>query len=319
MLLFVYGDDGARVAEKVKQLRTHFVTKIDTAGMNLAEFPAPGSAALPYAEVLQAVQSAPFLAEKRMVIVRGLCETKKAEAKQWVEGLQRVPDSTILVLVDVLEAKNVEKHDVYTGLKAVAEVHHYPMEKLAGAQLETLLVERAKRAGSSMDRKAAQELIMRVGDDPWRLQHEVDKLAAYAGSDGISSDVVHLLTASDAEGNIFGFVDAVAKGEPKAALKKLADERLAGSADLYILAMLARHVRIVLQIRAALDEGAGGEKALGLHPYVLQKTIPQARQTPYPTLCRWHELLTKLDRDAKRGAVDPALAVDRFVAELLTK
>lgn len=318
MIIFVYGDDGVRVMEKVKQLRSHYLAKIDQSGTNLAEFPVAGSSSLPFADVLQAVQSSPFLADKRMVIIRGLCETKKAEAKQWVEGLCRAPDSSIVVIVDVLEAKNVEKHEVYTGLKTKAEVHHYPQEKLEGTKLAAWIVERAKQRGSAMTLADAQELVARIGDDLWCVQNEIDKLAAYAGQRSITKEMIDLLTSKESEGNIFAFVDAVCKKDTKTALRLLEQERLAGSADLYILAMLARHVRLLLQIRTAVDEGGGQEKQLGIHAFVLQKTLPQAKNTVSSTLFAWHDVLQRLDRDAKRGLIDPTIAVDRFVVELLT-
>lgn len=315
MLLFVYGDDGVHVAEKLKQLRMHYLTKIDPSGTNLSEFPSPGSSTFAFPDVLQAVQSAPFLAEKRMVVVKGLLDMKKADVKPWIEGLSRTPTSTIVVLVDEISQKDAEKHALFVALKTQAEVHHYAQVKREGAALEAWVVEQAKEAGANMDRALASVLIARVGDDVWRLRNEVQKLASYGSP--ITKETIGLLVSREVDGNIFAFVDAVCRRETSRALERLEDERLAGSADLYVLAMLARHIRLLLQIRTALDEGGGGERQLGMHPYVLQKTLPQAKMTSVSVLSRWHRLLAQLDRDAKRGAIDPRLAVDRVVAELL--
>lgn len=319
MLIFVYGDDEVRVSEKLAQLRSHFLSKIDPTGLNLAEFPAPGTAQIPFADVAQAVGSAPFLAAKRMVIVRGLFEgLKKAEAKEWAEVFARTPESTIVVLADVEETKNIEKHELYTSLKDKAEVHSYVQPKLEGAALARAVIEKAKGLGGTMTLDVANELIKRAGEEMWQLQHEVEKLVAYANGQQITMAMLDLLVSTNAESNVFAFVDAISQRDTKTAMKLLAKEREAGAADLYLLAMIARQVRILLQIRHLIAEQpqANVAKELGLHPFVAQKASGQAKRFDNPTLLRLHQMLTKLDMEAKRGQIDAGLAVDRVVVEM---
>ena len=68
MLIFVYGDDTFRVQERVQELQLAFQRKFDPTGLNVAFF---GAGAKP-GEVLQAVQSLPFMSQKRMVVIRDL-------------------------------------------------------------------------------------------------------------------------------------------------------------------------------------------------------------------------------------------------------
>lgn len=322
MLIFVYGDDGLRVAEKVGEMRQRFLAKFDPSGINLAEFPFPGTTDLPLAEVLQAIQSAPFLAEKRMVIIRGLLDgVKKADQKPWVDGLHHVPTSTIVILAEELSAKVVEKHGIYTAVKDVAELHHYAQEKLAGVALTKWIMERAAKLGASIDARLADTVASRVGDDVWRLGNEIDKLASYARGQ-ITASMLETLVARDSASNIFSLVDAVAGRDTKTALRLLAEERAAGSANLYILAMLARQIRLLLQVKHLVAERHGVDKSvvastLALHPFVAQKTLAQAGMYSLPALMSLHGLVTRFDRDAKRGKIDPTVAIDRLVAEMV--
>lgn len=323
MLIFVYGDDALRVSEKVNEMRQKFLSKFDASGMNLAEFPTPGTFDLPFAEILQATQSAPFLSEKRMVIVRDLLDTvKKADHKLWIEGFHHVPASTIVVLAETLDVKAVEKHAVYVALKDVAELHHYAQEKLTGSVLAKWIIDRVIAAGATIDARTADLLAVRVGDDMWRLGQEVDKLAAYAHGATVTSQAIDLLVARDSASNIFSLVDAVAGRDARTALRLLREERLAGSADLYLLAMLARQLRLLLQVKHLLQERPGADKAvvasaLALHPFVAQKTLAQAGKYSLLALIALHGLITQLDRDAKRGKIDPSVAIDRLVAEMV--
>lgn len=320
MLIFVYGDDGVRVKEKLAELTRRYFEKIDPTGLNFASF--SSAQGLDFPEVMQAVQSAPFLADKRMVVVNGLMDgLKKDDARMWAEGLARTASSTITILVDELPKEKVEKHELYLGLRSGAEVHAYAEVKKTGVALARWLTELAKTSGSSMSLDIATELIARVGEDEWRLMQEVKKLSAYAGHEPITREMLSLHSAASSESNIFAFVDAVSQREAKKALQLLADEREAGSADLYLLAMLARQVRILLQIQTAIVEDPSAErnvaKRLGLHPYVAGKVMVQAKRFSLSQLEKLHGLLVRLDREAKKGIIDPSLAVDRLAAEML--
>lgn len=321
MVIFVYGDDGVRVKEKLSELTKRFFEKFDPTGLNFASFSADDG--IDFADVMQAVQSAPFLAEKRMVVMRGLMDgLKKDDARMWAEGLARTASSTIAVLVDELPKEKVEKHVLFVQLKAVAEVHAYAEVKKTGTALTKWLADIAKESGASLPSDVASALVARLGEDEWRLFHEVKKLASYAGPTAISREMLLLLTGASSESNIFALVDAVSQRDAKKAMQLLADERDAGSADLYLLAMLGRQVRILLQIQSLVAEDPSAErnlaKRLGLHPYVAGKALTQAKRFSLAQLQRLHSLLTRLDKEAKRGIIEPSLAVDRLAAEMLS-
>lgn len=321
MLIFVYGDDGVRAKEKLLELTTRFAEKFDPTGLNFAEFSA-ASSAFSFPSVMQAITSAPFLGEKRMVVLRGLMDgLKKDDARMWAEGLQRTPTSTITVLVDVEPKATIEKHELFKLLQGQAEVHAYAGVKREGAVLAKWLVDEAAKKGASLALDVANELVARVGGDMWQLEGEVAKLAAYAAGGPITRETLDMLVRSNTESNIFAFVDAMSQREAKKAMQFLQEERDAGSADFYLLTMLARQVRILLQIRMALTEdpgaSAGVAKRLNLHPFVAGKATVQAKRFTLPQLQSLHVLLCTLDRDAKRGRIDPALAVDRLAVEML--
>lgn len=321
MIIFIYGDDGVRLKAKLLQLTTQFTTKFDTTGLNLASFTI-GQDHADYPDILQAIMSAPFLSEKRLVIVHNLMDDlKKDDAIMWAEGLSKTPTSTILVLVDNLNSTKVEKHELFKRLKDCAEVHTYSEVKRIGSVLHVWLVDEAKKQGGQLTILVAADLAMRVGDNTWQLQNELAKLVAYANGSPITTAMLDLLIQSSSESNIFAFVDAISQRDAKNALRLLATERDAGSVDFYLLTMLARQIRILLQIRVLLadEPGAAADiaKRLSLHPFVAGKATSQAKRFTLLQLLNLHQLLVKLDHDAKTGVLDAGLAVDRLVVEML--
>lgn len=319
MIIFVYGDDAVRVTEKLGELRRRFVEKFDQSEMNVAEFSVERGKSAILGEVMQAVQSMPFLSEKRFVIIRGLLSLLKAEAKTWVEMLERTPESSIVVLVDGVTVAQAEKHEVFSALSKKAESHAYGQEKLEGAALTKWIIDRAKSRGASVTGDVATELSAMCGEDVVRLASEVDKLAAYAGAASITTDMLTLLVARDTETDMFAFLDALSSRSPKKTLQLLADERNAGTEEFPLFAMLARQVRLLLQVRSLLDADAKIQsgaiaKTLGVHPFVAQKTLAQARNFSSDELRALHDRVSESDVAMKRGGISPALAVDRLVA-----
>ncbi|MEK7614876.1 MAG: DNA polymerase III subunit delta [Patescibacteria group bacterium] len=323
MIILAYGDDTFRVKEKVKQLKDAFVKKHDPSGMNVAVFPNERSAKLDPAEILQSLCSYPFLGSKRLVIIQDLISTtKKAEQAQWEEGFQRMPDSTIAVLFETGEPKAIEKKPFFTSLLKMSEVHTYPFPHLEGAALVSWITDRVKTFGGSIDRSAAQELAVRVSSDLWHMSHEIEKLIAYASGKMITISMVEELVRASFEGQIFGFMDAISKKQTGLAIKLLSQERSAGSDDHYLLTMLGRQVRILLSTRSLLDENSSITKqeiasALGMHPFVAQKAMEQARAFSFSQLVMVHDFLFEFDQKIKSGRMGVELAVDLTADALL--
>jgi len=326
MIIFVYGEDTFRVREKVQVMKEKFEDKFDKSGINLAEF----LNKLELGQVMQAIQSPPFLGDKRMVVVRDLCGSlKKDQIEAWQNGLLKTSDSTITILWEEMDPKKLEKHVLYKALSKQSEVHSYPFPLLQGAGLTQWVVARVHEMGAQINQDALQSLVERVGSDLWQMQNELEKLVAYSHGNDIQKDMItiemveKLVRASFAD-QIFQLVDAVSHRNANQAIRLLEEERWSGATDQYVFGMLARQVRILLGTRSVLDLNAQATKdlvaaELSLHPFVAQKALGQARSFETEDLVRAHALLFELDQATKTGRLGADLAVDLVVVEMLNK
>lgn len=322
MLIFIYGDDSFRVREKVREMRARFTEKFDPTGMNLAEF----SEKPQIGAVMQSVQSPAFLGEKRMTIIRDLLvATKKADAKDWVEGFEKTPTANIVIFWETGEPKKVEAGEIFKAFKKSADVHLYPFPELTSNELNRWILDRAKSYKMVFEPAALSELALRVGPDLWRMDNELQKLQALtldmntSISKAIVADNIH----ATFEDKIFDFVDAVSRKDMKSAIRLLEEERLAGAADHQLLAMLTRQVRILLGARAMIEENPRTTKdelasAMTIHPFVAQKSLQQAKSFTLQQLKSAHNALYSYDLGLKTGKIDAGLAVDLTVANFLT-
>jgi DNA polymerase-3 subunit delta len=256
-----------------------------------------------------------------MIIVRDMIASSKKET-DWVDNLEKIPTSNILVLWETLEPKELEKRSLFKKLEKISEIHFYPFPKLEGAALSKWAGQRVAGCGATIAPEALDALVERAGEDLWQLDGEIQKLIAYADGQQISKAMVDQLVRASSDGNIFALMDAVASHNARQVLRLLEEERASGATDGYIFSMLLRQIRILLSTRLSLDENPRPNQneiaaALNLHPFVAGKAVQQARGVSTNKLRRVHDLLYALDTGMKSGRYSDSLSVDLAIVELL--
>ena len=322
MLIFVYGENTYASLQKLSTLREHFVQKHDPSGMNVSEF-VVGKSKL--GEVMAGIQAPPFLGAKRLVIVKGLCETysTKKDAKEWIEAFERIPESTVVAVWDRVSVKKMVRHAMIKAYADKQDVHQYAFSSLEGSQLQSWAADYAKQLELQIDRSLLMMIVSRVGSDLWQLSGELAKVAAYMNGAPATQEVVDLLVRTNSDDQMFALMDALSAGQTKRVLELLRSQRQFGTADHQLFAMLSRQVRLLLSVRDLIDQRGSVSKqdvagALSLHPFVAQKTLSQAQRFSKEQLLHMQTLLYRLDRLIKRGQVDAELAVDRAVVGMST-
>jgi len=323
MLIFIYGQNSYLSIKKLEAMRARFIETLDPSKMNFIEFPNSTKSKFDLGEIMQAIQSPPFLVEKRMVVIKGLLDefSTKPEAKPWIESLARIPESTIVILFEYLTVKKVEAHALYKEFQKSETVHFYPFADLTGMELNKWAQGYVKEIGLQIDRNLLNLVVTMVGSDLWQLSGELDKLSAYANGEAVSEKMIDLLVRTNSEEKIFELMDAVGSGNTNLALRCLENERNFGNSEGHLFAMLARQVRLILSVRDALDANPRANNRdiaseLDIHPFVAQKTMAQANNYSLESLIKLQNLMYELDLMLKRSAVTERVAVDRVIAEM---
>jgi len=220
---------------------------------------------------------------------------------------------------------------MYCPLLSDAELVKWIAQKLAPEQL-------------TINRAAERFLLGTIGSDLWALNNELDKLIAYklrvrdnekhtpASSFGAAQDGSHpseegniteadikLLVNYELTQPIFDLTDAIGNRDKLRALNILNQQLEQSTAPLYLLAMLNRQFKIILSVRQGLDNGLGTKQlaeTLKLHPYVLQKSVNQARNYNLATLKSIMGTLTKIDYNFKTGKLPIEMMLDVLIARL---
>lgn len=264
-----------------------------------------------------ACEAFPFLADRRLVIVEdALKGIKSSDLRDAVKAyLPRVPDTTDLIFV---EREDVDKRSaLYTYLKKAATIREFlPKE---GAELQRWLHERARQLEVKLAPDAGVLLAEFVGNESRALLNELHKLAAYIGSQGtITADAVRLMVEDNGESSVFAFVDALATRQLGPALGLLRALLADGEAPLKLLFMIGRQVRLLIQVKACMDQRMRPDaiaSELKQAPFVVRKAVDQAGRFSTTALVQLHDRLLELDHWSKTGRIDDETALDLLVAE----
>ncbi len=347
MLYLLHGDDDLGPEEVLASLRDKLgpremvdlnTTRLDGSQVSLDE-------------LRRICDTLPFLAPRRLVIVEGLItaltprrggrqpetaeESAEESPEQEAKGarpasslkdleayLRILPETTVLVL---LEREPLPPEHPILALagelaredppRAVVREFRIPRED----QLAGWIVQRVGKQGRRIAPEAAEALAAFVGRDLRRLDQEIGKLITYVGAERpLTLADVEALVPDTREASLFEFTDAVAQRDARrgmSILRRLLDE---GYPPLVLLTMLARQVRILLQVKELQGQGYPAPRMareLGLHPYVVEKALRQALSLSFPTLERMHRLLLEADLAIKTGAQNPETALDLLVVE----
>jgi len=83
----------------------------------------------------------------------------------------------------------------------------------------------------------------------------------------------------------------------------------------YILAMIARNLRIAIQIKYLLDQGVNERKMasiLKLPPFAIYPVVKAVRNIDRKRILTQYKKLSNLDYEIKTGRIDPILGLSLF-------
>jgi len=333
MLYVLFGADDYSVSQSLGEIKRGLgepsllstnTTLLDGKGLTTAQL----------AEVCNAL---PFLAPRRLVVVKGLLERfepkpgqgrprksdtnnkkkdRRGGCKDFAAVVGGFPDSTVLVLVDG-EIKN--KNPLLKELIASkAQVKSFPL--LKGEKLKQWIGQRVRKEGGNISPAAVGLLAQMVGGNLWVMSGEIAKLVLYASERRIGEEDVKTVVGYSQQANIFNMVDAVLEARAGAAQQAIQQLLQAGMAPSYLLYMLSRQARLLVQVKDMARRGVPQyeiQTRLGLmSDFVWRKTSEQAGRYSLTQLKKLYHCLLEADLSIKTGKYEPELALSILAAEL---
>ncbi len=318
MLIFLYGKDNFSSQKRMKEMAAKFKAERDPKGMNLVVLDCEKSVE----NVLNEILATPFLSERRMIVLKNFLSGKVNDAQgtllEWVKE-KKIPEANIVLFwegTDTFKTKNAKA--LFDKLSK--EKYAQKFDELKGVKLGNWIANEIKERGGKITSEAVQFLVQHSGSDMWQINYLLDQLISYAPESEISAGDIRLFLDEKIDDSIFNLVDAIVGKQEKNVYKMIQEQYRKGEDVQYIFSMILRQFRILLELRDLFDrqdkissDQLAGK--LGLHPFVVKKSLPLIRQYNMNELKEAYNRLANLDKEIKTGYADQKLLLDMFVAK----
>lgn len=280
-------------------------------GMNLSVF---GSQAA-LNDVLDAVETLPFFAEKRLVFWKdsGLFQAgKKNDSERMVAFLERLPESACLVFSETAVDKRSKLFKAVTKVGRAVE-----FVPLAEKALWDWAIGQMKKQGVQMERPVAARFFDYVGPEMENAARQLELLAAYVGPGGqVQVADMEAVCARSLEAKVFDLVGAVSRRQSQEAIQLYRQMLVQKESPLMILVLLGRQFRLMLQCKSLLSQGvsqADLAQRLGQKPFAIKQCVGFAKNFTVNGLKEAIAACVQADWDIKSGKMKEDLAVELLI------
>jgi DNA polymerase-3 subunit delta len=250
-----------------------------------------------------ALESYPFLSEKKLIFVQDFLKEGEADdQKKVAEMLDRVPDYAVVLFWE--HQKPDARTSLFKKLVKVATLENYELK--TGVTLMRWIRERFQKRGVSVGETEIKLIADLVGNNLWNVSNEIEKLGLYAGGQRITKEMVEKVVSPNPSSSIFKLTDLLGEKKLQEAMKTLEILVESGEETVAMFYMLVRHFRIMAQVKDLAERGRNaGEiaKIIKEHPFVVSKVYSQVRVFTREALRQIYVELLAIDSGFKTGRI----------------
>lgn len=267
-------------------------------------------------EVLDELRTAPFLTERRVVLVKG-ADKFISENRLLLEKYFDNPCLTGILILTVTTWP--AKTKLAKKLPRVGKLFSITQPK--PWQLPSRLIEYAADAhDKNLAKDAAELLIELTGDELGRLYGEIDKLALFADAEKtITPQHIELLIGHNRLFNAFAVIDACLIGNAAQAVDRLRNMFTEDkSAEHTVVGAFAFHLRRMFNAKALLEKGIRQTDIANRLRMWHNKDVlfAQLRKLSLKQLGSNLQQLAATDYAIKTGQTKPQVAIEQLVLKL---
>ena len=339
MIIFFYGENDFKINQKTQELQDKFIREVDNSGNNI--FKLEGEK-IKLEEISGQIGSGSLFCNKKMIIISNLIRNKQKNILNNISDYlkkNKIEESNdIFIFIE----KNIKTKGAKGLLKMVGEREN-PLNKeerdfynfltkqkfsqefknFNQIELISFIKNEFNNYNLKIDNKEIQLILALLGNDTWNIYTEIKKIAHFKLSqkpdNKINSQDIEKMGSGIFTENIFNFTDAVSAKNIKLALKILEEQYSAGSEPDYIVSMLLRQFKILLQIRELLDLNFNSQRILAnlkLHPFVVNKGINQAKNFEAKKIKKIINELARIEKINRQSQIDIKININLLINKI---
>lgn len=303
MVITFAGSNSFLIKTNVDKIISSFVAKHTDLGLERID----GEEA-DYDRIREALESLPFLATKKLVVLRSPSSNKQF-AERAEDLLTNLPDTTDVIIYE----PKLDKRTIYAKyLQKKTDFREFA--ELDAQTLARWINDEVKNRQSFITVANANYLIRRIGPNQQLLASELTKLLNMNKT--IDRKLIDDLTEPTPQSSTFDLLEAAFSGEYKRVVELYEEQRRQNVEPQKIIGLLAWQFHI-LAVCSWAGNSSSSEiaKAAHINPYVVQRSLTLAKKLSSAKIKHHIGKLLQLDESTKTSAIN---ADDALQAYLLT-
>lgn len=294
----IFGKDAFLKENALRLLKEGFLTEPD---LNLSNFTG-AELKESFDGVLSAMQSYPFMGDKRFIVVRDYYPTKKEISSKVVKSLfEEVYDTSVLIIINEEESKEISSFERVTKVDC---------NRTSDDVIFRYIQSKCYKFNITISKEACYKLIEYTFGDMAKINGEVDKLIAYVGDNGkISQNDVELVVFKDIEHDVYKLIRFIATKDKEKAISMLKEMLLKSKDEHLVFSRLLYHFRVLLYTSISKCSDFEVSKLLGVQQFVVTNAKAQLKLFTPKRLKEIYDKLLKYDTSFKSGVCDVSSAL----------
>ena len=310
MIYFLYGPDTYRSREKLKELIAKNQIGFNVERINGAKIDAD--------ELNKHISTHDLFSQKKFLVIENMADKNNKLQENIINFLKKLKFNELDFLI-FYDSQVDKRSIIFKVLNSKAD-EIYAFDLLKPAEMEVWLRKKCQAINLNINKDNLKKLSVALGDDTWLAMSELQKLKAYTNGEEVQYEDIDKMVRGKLDDDIFKLTDMIANNNNKSqALKLLKDQIESGSNEIYLLTMIVRQFRILIQLKSFLSKTSNtfqAAKTLNLHPFVVQKSLPMVSKYPIEKLKNIFQKLLKVDLQLKSSKVQGEVLLEKFVLEM---
>lgn len=316
MVFFLYGPNTFFSQRKLKEIIEKYRSK-HKSGFNLVKIESTEEG---FEITKDSIETVSMFSGKKLIIIENLFSSNKNIQNKFQEYFEKINIfEKEEISVVIFENREIDKRNKLFKLLIKKSFKKQEFLDIPPFKIRKFIEEETKILEGKISHSAIDELILFFGNNLWEIENELKKLIIYKNGETIEKKDIENVCTANVDLNIFKTIEAISKKNKKEALKLISEHFEKGENEIKILSMIVYQFRVLLKIKSLLDEKKSFfqiQKISRLHPFVIKKTLPIAKNFSQEDLKNIYKKILETDFSIKTGKVEPKLGIEILVNSL---
>lgn len=272
-------------------------------------------------DVLNSVETLPFLTDKRIVVLKMANKLKNDDFKIITKIIENPVDTTCFIIVfpDKVKNSTSKRKDLITLCEKSDSCYCVECKKMYEKDVKFFIQEEFNNNGKTVDQDVVQQIVNDAGLDLQNVSSEIEKICLYLGKDkkDVTVDDFIKISGFTKEINVFMLTNSIEEKNLKYSLFIVEQMLKAGENAIGILSAISGAIRKLLTAKSLMEEkDYSSQDALNyirVFSYFQNKYLTNLSKYTLVHLKKCLKEILKTDIALKTGKSDDKSALENLV------